>query len=71
MSDTKIVDISGIRFSSTVFPTAEDQALWGSLTPEQRLAVLERDEEEAFRSEVAETLSVQEVIAKVLAERGK
>ena len=71
MSDTKAVDISGICFSSTVFPTAEDQALWESLTPEQRLAILERDEEEAFRSGVAETLSVKEVIAKVLAERGK
>jgi hypothetical protein len=71
MSDTKDVDISGIRFSSTAFPTAEDRALWESLTPEQRLAILERDEEEGFRSGVAEPLSAREVLAKVLAERGR
>ena len=71
MSDTKTVDISGIRFSSTVFPTAEDQALWDSLTPEQRLAILVRDEEEGFRSGVAKTSSAQEILAEVLAEREK
>jgi hypothetical protein len=71
MSDTKTVDISGIRFSSTVYPTAEDQTLWDSLTPEQRMAILVRDEEEAFRSGVAEASSAQEILAEVLAERRK
>lgn len=71
MSDTKTVDISGIRFSSTVFPTAEDQVLWDSLTHEQRLAILVRDEEEGFRSGVAKASSAQEILAEVLAERGK
>ena len=71
MSDTKAVDISGIRFSSTAFPTAEDQVLWDSLTYEQRLAILVRDEEEGFRSGVAKASSAQEILAEVLAERGK
>ena len=71
MSDTKTVDISGIRFSSTLFPTAEDQALWESVTPEQRLAILVRDEEEGFRSGIAKACSAQEILAEVLAERGK
>ncbi len=51
MSDA--VDISRIKFASSVFPTPEDRALWESLTPAERLAIVERDEEAGFRSGAA------------------
>ncbi len=68
MSDIETVDISGIKFSSTVFPTPEDMELWESLTYEQRKAVEIRDEEEGFRSGVAEPRSMSEIIAEAKAE---
>lgn len=71
MSDTKAVDISGVVFSSTVFPSSEDRALWESLTPAQRLAVIERDEEAGFRSGVARNASMHEILAEVRAETKK
>ena len=71
MSDAKPVDISGVEFSSTVFPTPEDRALWESLTPAQRLAIVERDEEAGFRSGVAANASMREILTEVLAEAKK
>jgi hypothetical protein len=68
MSEAKTIDISGIEFSSTVFPSPEDRALWESLTPAQRLAIIERDEEEGFRSGVARNASMREILAEVQAE---
>jgi hypothetical protein len=69
MSDTKTADISGISFTSSVFPTPADTALWDSLTPAQRLAIIERDEDEGFRSGVADKSSMQDILAGVLAEK--
>jgi len=66
MSDAK--GIAGIAFSSTVFPTSEDKALWDSLTPVERLAVLERDEEAGFQSGAASHASKHEILAEVRAE---
>jgi hypothetical protein len=63
MSATKTEDISHIRFSSTVFPTAEDKVLWESLTPEQRLAVLRRDEQAGFESGATDHASMAEILA--------
>ncbi len=60
---TKTVDISKIKFSSTIFPTPEDMKLWESLTDEQRKAIEIRDEEEGFKSGVAERKSMSELIA--------
>jgi len=68
MSEAKTVDISGIRFSSTVFPTPEDMELWESLSYEQRKAIEVRDEEEGYRSGVAEPRSMSELIAEAKAE---
>lgn len=68
MSDTKAVDISGIKFTSTAFPTPEDRALWESLTPAQRLAIVERDEEGGFRSGAARNISMREILAEVRTE---
>ncbi len=68
MSEAKTIDISGIEFSSTVFPSPEDRALWESLTPAQRLALITRDEEAGFRSGVARNASMREIFAEVQAE---
>jgi len=67
MSDTK-GSIAKIKFTSTVFPTPADQALWNSLTPAQRLAVLERDEEAGFCSGVARKATMEEILAEARAE---
>ena len=48
MSDTETIDLSHVKFPSTVFPTNEDMKLWESLTFEQRKAVEVRDEEEGY-----------------------
>ncbi len=69
MTETKTIDISNIKFHSTVFPTAEDRELWNRLTDEQRLAIIERDEEEAFQSGVAPHESKEEILARVRAEK--
>lgn len=71
MSDIKAVDISGIKFSSTVFPTPEDRVLWESLTPAQRLAIVERDEEAGFRSGAARNASKSELLAEIRSETKK
>jgi len=71
MSDAKTVNISGIKFSSTAFPTPADKALWESLTPTQRLAIVERDEQAGFRSGVARNASMQEILAELRAETKK
>ena len=68
MSDIKIVDLSRIKFTSTVFPTAEDMALWESLTPEQRKAVEMRDVEEGYASGLAEPCTMADVIAEAQAD---
>ena len=68
MSDIETVDISGIKFTSTVFPTPEDMGLWESLTHEQRKAVEFRDEEEGYNSGVAEPKTMDELIAEAKAE---
>jgi len=69
MSDTKIVDISKVQFTSTVFPTDADMKLWESLTPEQRKAVEARDEKEGYNSGISEQRSMQELIAEAKAEK--
>jgi hypothetical protein len=68
MSDAKAIDISAVEFSSAVFPSPEDRALWESLTPAQRLALIERDEDAGFRSGAARHALMREVLAEVRAE---
>lgn len=59
----KTVEISHIRFSSTVLPSAEDKALWENLTPEQQLVVLRRDEQAGFESGIADHASMAQILA--------
>ncbi len=65
MKDTKTVDVSHIKFTSTAFPTDEDMKLWHDLTPEQREAVIIEAEEKGFRSGIAPDESVEERLARV------
>ncbi len=68
MSDIETIDISGITFSSTVFPSKEDIKLWESLTLEQRKAVELRDVEEGRASGLAEPCTMADIIAEAKAE---
>ena len=68
MTDTKTIDVSHIKFTSSVFPTDEDVKLWDSLTPEEQEAFLLQEEEAAYRSGVAKNASKEEIMAEVLAE---
>jgi len=68
MSDTETIDISGIKFSSTVFPSKDDVKLWESLTLEQRKAVEIRDVEEGRTSGLSEPCTMSEIIAEAKAE---
>lgn len=68
MSTTKAVDISGVAFSSTVFPTDEDRALWESLSDEQRQALIVQSEQSAFESGISDQISLQELLSETRAE---
>lgn len=67
MSQKKNIDVSHVRFNSTVFPTDEDMKLWNSLSPEEQRAVIERDEEAAFQSGIAKKETLEERLARVRA----
>ena len=71
MNETKMIDISHIRFTSTVFPTDEDMRLWDSLSAEERRAVVRRDLDEAEASGIAEPETIEQVIERVRAETRK
>ena len=67
MGATKTVDVSHIRFTSTVFPTEADIELWESLSPEEQRAVVARDLDEAEAGGIAKPESIDQVIARVRA----
>jgi hypothetical protein len=68
MSDTETIDISGVKFSSTVFPTKDDMKIWESLTLEQRKAVEARDVKEGSASGLTEPCTMADIIAEAKAE---
>lgn len=68
MAEVKIIDVSDIRFTSTVFPTDEDMKLWNSLSAEEQRAVVRRDLDEAEVSGIAEPETAEEIIQRVRAE---
>ena len=68
MADVKSMDVSQIRFTSTVFPTEEDMTLWNSLTPEEQRAVIRRDLDEAEASGIAKPETTEAVIRRMRAE---
>ncbi len=58
-----------MQFQSTVFPTAEDIKLWERLSPEQQRAIITRELDEAEESGVAESVSMDDLIARVRARK--
>ena len=68
MVEMKTIDVSHIRFTSTVFPTDEDMKLWDSLSAEEQRAVVRRDLDEAEASGIAEAESAEEIMQRVRAE---
>ena len=68
MSNTKSTDISGIRFTSTAFPTPEDMRLWHSLSAEQQRAIIMADVKEGLEGPPAPRSTKDELMADVLAE---
>lgn len=68
MSDTKQTDVSKVRFSSKVFPSAADMALWESLSDAEKRAVVKRDEEAGYQSGLAKPESLEARLARVRAD---
>lgn len=68
MNKMKTLDISGISFTSTVFPTDADRALWERLNDEQRQALIVQSEQSAFESGIAEKISLQDILSETRAE---
>lgn len=67
MADVKSIDVSQIRFNSTVFPTEEDMTLWNGLTPEEQRAVIRRDLDEAEAGGIAKPEAAEAVIQRMRA----
>jgi len=68
MDTIKTIDISGVTFSSTVFPSSEDIALWEKLSDEQRQVLITQSEQSAFESGIAEKSSLQELLSETRSE---
>lgn len=71
MSGTKLIDLTTIHFSSTVFPTEDDLAVWNNLSDEEQMAIIERDEESAYQSGIAPHKTKEEILARVRAKNNK
>ena len=68
MNEAKDIDISEIKFSSTVFPSEEDMKLWSELSAEEQRAVIARDLEAAEASGIAPVETAQQIIERVRAQ---
>ena len=68
MSEVKDIDISEIKFSSTVFPSEEDMKLWSELSAEEQRAVIVRDLDAAEAGGIAPVETAQQIIERVRAQ---
>ena len=68
MSEVKDINISEIKFSSTVFPSEEDMKLWSELSAEEQRAVIARDLDAAEASGIAPVETAQQIIECVRAQ---
>ena len=64
MNETKLLDLSHIHFRSTVFPTEDDLVLWNSLSKKEQMTLIERGEEDAFKSGTAPKVTQEEILAR-------
>ena len=65
MNEVKDIDISEIKFSSTVFPSEEDMKLWSELGAEKQRAIIARDLDAAEASGIAPAETAQQIIERV------
>ncbi len=68
MDATDTIDISHVKFTSTVFPTDEDMKLWHSLSAVEQRAVIMRDIKQGLDSAPASKAGKDEIMAEVLDE---
>ena len=68
MGQIDAIDVSNIKFTSTVFPTDEDMQLWKSLSPAEQQAVIMADVEQGLKGPPASIASKAEIMAEVLAD---
>ena len=68
MNEVKDIDISEIKFSSTVFPSEEDMKLWSELSAEEQRVVIARDLDAAEASGIAPVETAQQIIERVRAQ---
>lgn len=66
--NTDTIDISQIKFTSTVFPTEGDMKLWHSLSSQEKRAVVMGDIKQGLEGSPALIASKDEIIAEVLDE---
>ena len=68
MGETRTINTSRVRFTSTAFPTDEDMRLWNSLSAEEQRAVVSHDLDEAEASGIAMSETVEQIIKRVRGE---
>ncbi len=68
MDTTDTIDVSHIKFTSTVFPTDEDMKLWHSLSAHEQRAVIMRDIKQGLSGPPASNAGRHEIMAEVLDE---
>ena len=68
MSKIETVDISSIEFESSAFPTNADMSLWNRLEDKQKFLLIQKAEEDGFRSGIAKPESMEERLRRVRAE---
>ena len=66
MADTDTIDVSHVKFTSTVFPTDEDMKLWHSLNEAEQHAVVMRDVKKGLQGPPASKASKDEIMHEVL-----
>jgi len=68
MDTAETIDISHIKFTSTVFPTDEDMKLWHSLSAHEQRAVIMRDVKQGLGGPPALNAGKDKIMAEVLDE---
>lgn len=68
MADTDTIDVSHVKFTSTVFPTDEDMKLWHSLSPAQQREVIMNDISRGLDGAPAKKSGKDEIMAEVMSE---
>lgn len=69
MTHVKDITLPDLSISSSVFPTAEDKAMWTGLSDDQRHAIILHDEQSGFESGIASNSDLQDLLTEVRSEK--